>query len=107
MATPAQFDLLGFPITTPAAAPIAAYGRYRTTEVRHTCARCQAARHAAEKHGQPPAPMRAVAWRRQCGGPDTVTYLCYRHKAEAHAEDNAAGRLAKQTPGRRTARVTA
>lgn len=104
----AQLDLLGFPIAAPDAAPaVATYLRYETKSTRHTCGRCQAARHAAEKHGNPPPPMRAVAWRRQCGGPDTVTYLCYRHKAEAHAEDNTAGRLAKQAPARRGTRVTA
>lgn len=98
-----QLDLLGFPIADAAPAPaVATYLRYETKSTRHTCGRCQAARHAGDT-----SRMRAVAWRRQCGGPDTVTYLCYRHKAEAHAEDVDAGRLAKQAPGRRTARVTA
>lgn len=106
MPTPVQFDLLGFPIAAPDAAPVVAtYQRYSMLQIRHQCGRCALACHVAALHGGPIEPPGVGCWRRQYG--EDVEYLCYRHKAEAHAEDNTAGRLAKQAPARRGTRVTA
>lgn len=104
-----QLDLFAALSAPDAPAPpmTAAYARYEMKHRRHVCGRCQLAAHRAEQAGGVPGRLPAASWRRQCGGPETVEHLCYIHKAEAHAEDTAAGRIAKQAPGRRGARVTA
>ncbi len=83
--------------------PVATFQRYATQSAHHVCVRCFAACRDAERTGAPRPHTQAPAWRREYDG--DVTLLCYLHKGDAHREDRAAGRLAKQAPARRGTRV--
>jgi hypothetical protein len=114
MATPDQLFLLpelGPPPAPKVVEPKAVYGRYDTKSVRHACTRCVIVAYEAERAGRPIPALNAPHFRRQFGkqtDPEfAVRHLCEPHKQEAHAEDEAAGRLAKQAPVRRGTRVTA